>query len=87
MKEKKHDCYLEEYQKLVGRTVVSVGKNASAGEPPIYGLHFTGGCYATIQADEEGNGPGFLDIYIATPLTKEEKECISTTGKLPTPKS
>ena len=46
--------------KMVSRAVVSDG--AVPGDLPIVGLQFADRTIAWILCDEEGNGPGVLDI-------------------------
>ena len=53
------DAYVKHYGQLVGKTVTKIAKEAH-GE--FYGLLFNDGTIAWISRDEEGNGPGFLDI-------------------------
>ena len=49
------------YGQLVGKTVNGVVVDLSNVES-CWGLEFTDGTTAWIMRDEEGNGPGFLDI-------------------------
>ena len=65
----KSDPYLKEYLKLRGKILVDVLRDDdSVDGPPVYGLTFKSGVkdrkplVAWIQQDEEGNGPGFLNI-------------------------
>ena len=53
------DFTAEHYQQLAGKTVSHVVIDKESG---FYGLKFTDGTIAWISRDEEGNGPGFLDI-------------------------
>ncbi len=54
--------HLKRYDKLVGKTLTGVCVDRSDGSgDPVIGLVF-GGTVAWILCDEEGNGPGVLDI-------------------------
>jgi hypothetical protein len=53
--------YVAHYGKLIGKTVKQLVTDGDPSEA-MYGLLFTDGTIAWIQRDEEGNGPGFLDI-------------------------
>ena len=49
--------------KLVGCKIVGVVKDSSDPDVGvIYGLKFDKGLVAFILSDEEGNGPGYLEI-------------------------
>lgn len=49
------------YRQLTGKTVDGVTSHPYA-DGKAYSLDFTDGTKALILCDEEGNGPGFLDI-------------------------
>lgn len=54
--------HLKRYDKLVGKTLTGVCVDRSdRGIEPVIGLVF-GETVAWIMCDEEGNGPGVLDI-------------------------
>ena len=57
----KEDFYTTHYGQLTGKIVKAVVKS-SHDSNAFYGLLFTDGSVAWIQRDEEGNGPGFLEI-------------------------
>ena len=55
--------YTKNYGKLKGKTVCQVVNDGDAsGDGLYFGLEFADGTIAWILRDEEGNGPGFLDI-------------------------
>lgn len=65
----KPDPYLKEYLKLRGKILVDVLKDEDGIDgQPVYGLVFKSGIsdrkpsVAWVYQDEEGNGPGFLNI-------------------------
>jgi hypothetical protein len=65
----KPDPYLQEYLKLRGKILVDVVKDEDGIDgQPVYGLVFKSGIkdrkpsVAWVYRDEEGNGPGFLNI-------------------------
>ena len=69
MSSTKTDPYLAEYKKLVGKMCVDVICDEEGIEgQPVYGLVFKSGVkdrkpsVAWVYQDEEGNGPGFLNI-------------------------
>ena len=69
MSSTKTDPYLAEYKKLVGKMCVDVICDGEGIEgQPVYGLVFKSGVkdrkpsVAWVYQDEEGNGPGFLNI-------------------------
>lgn len=49
------------YKNLVGKKIINVVVE-SRTYPELFGLKFDDGTTAWILCDEEGNGPGFLDI-------------------------
>jgi hypothetical protein len=53
------DVYAAHYGKLIGKIVTRIVKDP---ESECRGLLFSDGTIAWISQDEEGNGPGFLDI-------------------------
>ncbi len=59
------DYYIEEYKKLVGKTITGIVKTPPTDIGVTYGLRYgdavTGGI-AWVLRDPEGNGPGFLEI-------------------------
>lgn len=65
----KTDPYIKEYTKLRGKILVDVVKDDEGIDgQPVYGLVFKSGIsdrkpsVAWVYQDEEGNGPGFLNI-------------------------
>lgn len=65
----KTDPYMKEYTKLRGKILVDVVKDDEGIDgQPVYGLVFKSGIsdrkpsVAWVYQDEEGNGPGFLNI-------------------------
>jgi len=59
------DPYMRHYGQLMGKRVVRIVKDDGAddfGGDVFYALVFDDGTTAWILQDEEGNGPGFLDI-------------------------
>ena len=60
------DFYTKYYSQLVGKTVEKLALDTSDQEN-FYGLVFNDGTIAWISCDEEGNGPGHLDIEPANP--------------------
>jgi hypothetical protein len=63
--------YIKYYSKLKGKKIKEVVADDSEdtmldfGEP-VFGLLFTDNTVAWIMQDPEGNGPGFLDIQVAS---------------------
>lgn len=66
LSEKAKKFYLEHYGQLVGFTVKEIGIDESDADiGPMFALVLEKGkqkIHAFISQDEEGNGPGFLEI-------------------------
>ena len=58
----REDFYVKHYSKLIGKTVTSIVHDGAPDNEQCFGLCFSDGTVAWINCDEEGNGPGFLDI-------------------------
>lgn len=54
--------YVRHYGRLIGRTIRSIQIEDYDGQPCV-ALIFDDGSAALVMADEEGNGPGHLDIH------------------------
>jgi len=62
----RRDKFMQQYfRPLIGKKVEMIVRDDSDSEffaGPMYGLQFEGGIIAWIMTDEEGNGPGHLEI-------------------------
>ena len=56
------DPFMKHYGQLIGKRVVRIVKDPDDEDGDFYALVFDDGTAAWILQDEEGNGPGFLDI-------------------------